>query len=133
MSKEKPKVGQILYSLNVGNAARNTEQTITPVQVTEVGRKYFTIQHMNEDGTLWKIKGTKLHHLDTWDEKTEYCKNSKLYSDPQEWYDEKESDNLLKRILAYFDQRGVFSYKRQYSLPLLREVDALISKEEEGV
>lgn len=38
----KPKLGDILYSLNINNAARNVKQELTEVTVTKVGRKYFT-------------------------------------------------------------------------------------------
>lgn len=41
MSKPTPQVGQTLYSLNIGNAARNCEQKLKPVIVRKVGRKYF--------------------------------------------------------------------------------------------
>ena len=42
--KTKPVVGQVLYSLNVGNAARNCGQVLTPVTVVSVGRKYFKVK-----------------------------------------------------------------------------------------
>lgn len=41
MNREKPKVGDVLYSLSIGNASRFTEQKLTQVKVTKVGRKYF--------------------------------------------------------------------------------------------
>ncbi len=45
----KPAVGQVLYSLNVGNAARGRERVLTPVVVIKVGRKYFTCRPEGKD------------------------------------------------------------------------------------
>ena len=39
--KNKPEVGQKLFSLNIGNSARNVEQTLSNVTVTKVeGQDY---------------------------------------------------------------------------------------------
>ena len=94
--KEKPEVGQTLYSLNIGNAARYCEQVLTPVTVTKVGRKYFTIG----EGRI-----ATQYHLDTWHEKTEFSAGSRIYRSPQEWADEKEADSLAGRIHDVFRVR----------------------------
>lgn len=59
--RKKPEVGQVVYSLNVGNAARNREQVLTPLKVTKVGRKYFTAL---EDGYPDHL--SVQFHIDSW-------------------------------------------------------------------
>ena len=82
----KPEVGETLFSLNIGNAARNSEQVLTPVVVAKVGRKYFTVR----EG--WKE--TK-YRLSDWLQVTDYSPDSCLYESEQEWEDE-----TLSRVLA---------------------------------
>jgi hypothetical protein len=93
---EKPKVGQKLYSLNVGNAARHTESKLTEVVVKKVGRKYFTCGV--EDKTFFDIQ----YHLDNWREKTDYSPVSRLYKGPQDYEDEKEAQAICKFVGDYF-------------------------------
>uniref|UniRef100_A0A6M3J5B1 Uncharacterized protein n=1 Tax=viral metagenome TaxID=1070528 RepID=A0A6M3J5B1_9ZZZZ len=95
---EKPEVGQILYSLNVGNAARRSEQNLTPVEVVKVGRKYFTCKP--EGGSRYS---ETQYHLDDWTEKSDYSVNSVLFTSPQEWEDEKESIQICKKIWKAFE------------------------------
>lgn len=114
---EKPKVGQILYSLNVENAARGREQVLTPVKVVKVGRKYFTCK---ENGSPWKTQ----YHIDGWREKTDYPPNSKLYRNPQEWEDEKQSDTLLNGIRIAF---RLWSGKK-YTLDQLRRIKEIMEE-----
>lgn len=110
-----PTVGQRLFSLNVGNYARNTEQKLTPVIVSKVGRKYFTCKR--EDYHL-----ETQYHLEDWREKTEYCVNSALYESEQAWEDEKEAAQLCKQI------HQAFEYGRNPNLPVstLRQIAALL-------
>ena len=113
MSKDKPKVGDILYSLNVGNAARNTEQVLTPVEVTKVGRKYFYA------GEGWR---ETQYHIDDWCENTNYSARSLLYKTEQEWYDEKESTAICRYISKSFDYSR---NKLGLSLDQLRRIEAI--------
>lgn len=92
--RTKPNVGQILYSLNVNNAARNTKQELTPVTVTKVGRKYFTCTFRGG----WQVD----YHISGWHEKTEYINDSLLYESEQEYQDDVERDNLLILLRATF-------------------------------
>jgi hypothetical protein len=96
--REKPKVGQTLYSLNVGNAARGVQQKLTPVKVIKVGRKYFTCRP--EGGSRWL---EMQYYLDRWNEKSDYSANSVLYSNPQEWEDEKEAAEICHFIYKFFN------------------------------
>ena len=119
--KPKPYVGMELFSLNVGNAAgRYREQKLTPVEVTQVGRKYFTCKT--------ELGRELIYHIGTWAQKSEYIATSVLYADPQEWEDEKESRNICTEIYKAFDY-GHNSKK----LPLskLREIKAIIDRLEE--
>lgn len=116
----KPKVGQRVFSLNIGNAARNCAQVLTPYVVTKVGRKYFSARR-EDDKTGWT---TKQYYLDTWYEKTEYSANSRIYEDPQQWEDEKERDDILNQL------RKACSHghrKLQLSLAQLREIAKIVS------
>lgn len=113
--KEKPRVGQILYSLNVGNAARFGEQKLRPVEVTKVGRKYFTC-----GSGIW---GTQ-YYIDGWAQKTEYSANTRLYATEAEWEKEKEKNNLSGKMREFFNRDG----ERKLSLEQLRAIDEVIEK-----
>ena len=89
------KLGQTLYSLNVGNACRRTEQKLTPCEVSKIGRKYFEI--------IFKDHWRPIQfHIDTWSEKTEYTSSYCLYTSPQEWEDEKKSEAIYTDISKNF-------------------------------
>ena len=90
---EKPKVGQTLYSLNIGNAARHKKQELTPVVVTKVGRKYFT---------AGEGRRVTQYHLDSWREKSEYTPDSRLFVSRQAWEDEKEINRIGRKIYKSF-------------------------------
>lgn len=112
--KNKPFIGQTLFKLNVGNAARHIPQVLTPVKVTKVGSKYFTI------GEGWEAKQ---YHLDDWSEKTEYSAESNLYLSEQEYLDEQEEIEICREISRAFDKG-----KNSKFLPLsrLREIKDII-------
>lgn len=117
---KKPTVGQTLYSLNVGNAARGREQKLTPVVVTKIGRKYFTAI---KDPDGFPIE--RPYRLDTWMENSNYAANEKLYETEQEWKDEKEARALSKTIGAAFE---CGRNKTEISLPWLRKIMAIIEE-----
>ena len=116
--KRKPKLGEILYSLNIGDDVRNRKQELTPVEVIKVGKKYFSC---SERGLPF-IK----YHIDTWRQKTEFSENSRLYENPKEWEDEKESNRIKLRILDIFSRpisvRGI-------SLGSLKKIEEIINSE----
>ena len=118
MNKPNPIVGQTLYRLNIGNAARNREQVLTPVIVTKVGRKYFTAQ---PDDKSYEARD---YHLGSWRQKTEYSADSELYTDPKEWEDEKAALEISKRIRREFDH---FS-KPSQTLDQLRRIAAILDE-----
>ena len=97
--REKPKVGQKLFSLNIGNSARNREQVLTPVVVKKVGRKYFTCGPEGKEQPWMQTE----YHLDTWKEKTDYSADSKLYESEQEWLDKKECSKICRYIYEQFN------------------------------
>jgi len=114
----KPEVGQQLFSLNIGNAARNIEQKLTPVEVVRVGRKYFTCKGVGRGGETKYL-------LDGWGENTKYCVKSRIYADEQSYHDEKERRDLYSEI------RDVFSHYRgtkDFSLEQLREIHDIIAR-----
>jgi len=113
MSKPKPEIGQVLYSLNVGNAARYKPQELTPATVTKVGRKYFTT------GEGWQ---SEQYEIETWKQKTDFIASSQLYSSEQEWEDEKEA----RSIASYIENH--FRHGQGYGAPLasLREIKNII-------
>jgi hypothetical protein len=115
--KPKPVVGQELFVLNIGNAARWEAQELRPVSVVEVGKKYFTVE------TADQYKFKTRFHIDTWSEKTNrspcYC----LYETAQEWEDQKEANALLSAIRKeYFD---IYSRTR-LSLQQLRKIAEIV-------
>ena len=120
MKKEKPIVGQVLYSLNVGNASRSVEQELTPVIVKKVGRKYF---YVNKKGysDYYEIQ----YYIDSWKEKTETCQNHILYLDKKTYEDEKETEKICSFIASSFSYG---SNNKKLSLGALREIEAIIKK-----
>ncbi len=92
--RPKPTVGQTLFDLNVGNAARRGPQVLTKVVVTKVGRKYFTCK---EPGDPAWYDGTE-YHLGDWRERTSYSSEHQLYVSEQEREDEAEADVLTARL-----------------------------------
>lgn len=121
----KPTVGQTLWMLNVGNAARRDPQALTPVVVEKVGRKWFTVN----------IKGSRSRYdserfsLDGWEQDNGgHVVNYTLYTCPNDWQMEQEAKNLWNRIRAVTDH-----YTRpRLSLTCLRGIVALIDKETTG-
>ena len=110
----KPEVGETLFSLNIGNAARNSKQVLTPVVVAKVGRKYFTVGA--------GLKETK-YRLSDWRQVTDYSPDSCLYEFEQEFEDE-----ALSRILAGAIGEA-FKYGRNIrALPLesLRQIYSIV-------
>lgn len=116
MNKPKPKVGDTLYSLNIGESARYRESKLAPVKVFYVGRKYFTAGE--EEYRMLAVK----YRIDDWSEESNFSPNSKLYSSPQEWEESKEIDKLSKNIAA------AFQYGRNPGLTLeeLRTINAML-------
>ena len=111
--KRKPTVGQRMFSLNVGNAARHRDQVLTPVVVSKVGRKYFTAKRDNEYGIETEYR------LDDWRENHEFSPNSKLYETKEEWEDEKECERLLDTIHKTFDHGAGCN---RFKLETLRQI-----------
>jgi len=113
---DKPKVGQTLYSLNVGNAARNVEKKLTPVIVRKVGRKYF---YCSKSGRSY----VRRYYLSDWREECGgYCADSFLYNSVQEYEDEKKAEAIKKKIQDVFrwDSRVVVH------LTALIEIDKIL-------
>ena len=114
----KPKVGETLYLLNVGNAARWNPQVLIPVVVTKVGRKYFVTGEGYQ---------ARQFHLSDWTENTQYSATARLYESEQDWADEKESARLCGDIGKSFEYG---KNRRGLSLDVLRKIHGLL--EEDG-
>lgn len=116
----KPTVGETLYSLNIGNAARNREQVLTPVQVKKVGRKYFWCGDNNNE-YMWKK-----YHIDGWEQENRgYIADSFLYESHEQYANEQEEANICKRIYE------AFSYGKnvkKLTIEELRYIDKMISR-----
>ena len=116
---EKPKVGDILYSLNIGNAARHRKQELKPVEVKKVGRKYFTV---GDEGKGW---WEQQYYIENWRTKTEYSPDSRLYGTVREYEDEKETYRICKKL------KDCFQYGRNnlsLSLDKLRNIESIVDK-----
>lgn len=115
--KTKPLVGQKVFVLNIGNAARRQKQVLTPGIVTKVGRAYFSVQREGwSDATEYR--------LDSGCEKTQYTADSCVYESEQEWLDEKETRDIYAHL------REVFGYNvtKQIPLSVLRTIDQLVKQ-----
>lgn len=115
--KLKPTIGQILFSLNVGNVARRgVEQKLTKMTVTKVGSKFF---YCVPDGWRTEIA----FYVETWREKTAFCVNHKLYETEQQWLDEKEANDIFSWLRkTYF---ATFS-QNKFTLEQLRKIQELL-------
>ena len=111
----KPVVGETLWMLNVGNAARGVPQTLTPSKVTKVGKKYFSVA----EG--WR---ETQFHLEDWREKSEYSATCALYESEQAWKDEVESEKLCREIGTAF-QYG--RNAKELSLPSIRAIHGILT------
>lgn len=120
--RPKPKVGQILYRLNTGNNAIYVPQVLTPVVVSKVGRKYFTVKKQDSTSGF-----ESEHYLDGWYEKTDYSANYVLYESPQVWEDEKEAKVLCDRIEKAFK----YGHNPNLSVAALRRIVGIVEKERE--
>jgi hypothetical protein len=119
---EKPVVGQVLFSLNVGNAARNRQQVLTPVEVIKVGRKYFTT--MPVGGDLDRRWNHTQYHIDGWSEKSDYSKNSRLYATEIEWEEEKEAGDIRDRLRDLF----TWNTRKSVGIDKLRRIAAILDE-----
>ena len=122
--KRKPVVGETLYRLNIGNAARVREQKLVPVEVKKVGRKYFKCGLKSEDEWQWVE-----YHLDTWKQKSKYFAGYCLYETEQEYLDEVEHGQLHRVIRENFNGSNLFG--NNMTLSQLRRIAAIIDEAEE--
>ena len=117
--KRKPILGETLYDLNVGNAARRGRaQILTPVVVKTVGRKYFTCAPAEG-----QYRPETTYALEDWKQKTEYCRDHQLYETAQEWEDEKEAGEIHAKLRAEFNHYG----KCSVPLETLRAIKSLLA------
>lgn len=99
MKRYPPKIGDRLFSLNIGNAARRSKQELTPAIVTNVGRIYF---YACREGFYSVVNK---YRIDNWQQHSEYLANSKLYATEQEYQDELETNRLYKEICSIFESK----------------------------
>lgn len=117
--KRKPILGETLFDLNIGNAARRgIPQILTPVTVKTVGRKYFTCAP--SEG---QYRPETTYKIESWEQKTEFCRDHKLYETVQEWEDERESAAIRAEIRAKFSHYG----ECDVPLELLRAIKSLLA------
>ncbi len=113
--RKKPKIGQTLYSLNVGSAASyGREQNLTPVTVMKVGRKYFYCK----EGDYCETR----YDLETWEETGQNI-GSVLYLNAEEWEDAKEADRICYFIAKSF---GSNQNMKDLNFKTLQDIEKLI-------
>lgn len=116
--KTTPVVGQTLYDLNVGNAARRSPQVLTPVVVASVGRKYFKAGPVGcSEYQLIQF------NLEDWSEVSNYSANHNLYQSEQEYADEKEASEICDQLRTLF-MRG--HNHKNIPMESLRKIKALL-------
>lgn len=117
--KRRPIVGETLFDLNVGNAARGRAQILTPVEVISVGCKYFTCAPK-----AGAYRPETRYKIDDWrEENSGYSPNHALYETEQEWLDQKEAHALRNKIRKTFDVYG----DSKIPLDTLRAIQALLA------
>lgn len=101
-----PVKGQILYSLNIGNAVRHRKQELTPVTVMKVGRKYFYCAKESYEN----IEGCWIKYdMETWRNVSDYSATSQIYSSAAEWENKKELENMTQEIRNILGSYGSFN------------------------
>lgn len=123
---EKPRVGDRLFRLNVGNAARRGGQKLTPVVVVKVGTKFFSVSPDEFADRTSSHMWTEFKLAD-WREKTNYTPNHALYRTEQEWLDEQEFHRTWTTLRETFASYG--SPKTALSLGQLRRIVAILNEE----
>ena len=117
-----PVVGQVLFSLPIGNACRPSlvERKLTPVVVTKIGRKYFDT--VSQEHPTWR---GERYELGSWKQDTGgYSATSYLFTTEQEWFDENEADQLNKAISKKFE----FNMNHGLNLDQLRRINAILNE-----
>jgi hypothetical protein len=123
-SKRKPIVGETLYSLNVGNAARKgVPQVLTPVKVVSVGLKLFRCRPEDNLDSEWCEVA---YRLEDWREHSEYSATFVLYQTEQERLDEVESFTLSKKIGEAFEWGR---NKANLSIERLRRISSILDEQ----
>ena len=118
----KPKIGDTLYRVNIGNAARREKSQLHPCTVAKVGRKYFTTVDVNND------REANTFHIDGWWEKTEYPATSKLFASAQAFHDEKERNDLARKLSRHF---RYINAVQKTPLNVLREIAKLLNLQDD--
>jgi hypothetical protein len=96
--KDNPMVGQKLYSLPAGNAARGVKRKLKPVTVSKVGRKYFYCDHFKDDPFPTR------YYLDTWKQESGgFSPTSFLYASEAEYEEEKEAFAIAGTLCKSFE------------------------------
>ena len=114
--REKLKVGQKVFVMRIGNAARGLkEPKITEEIISVVGNKYFKLEgfrreRFNIETMLNDGKG--------------YISNYAVYLTMQEIQDENEYCDLQKKMMTYFDHYS--SYKP--TLDQLRRINSIVEE-----
>lgn len=114
-----PKVGQTLWlrRLKIYHGRHIEDQSLEPVIVRKVGRKYFSCSKEDHPTLLIEF------HLDSWRQKSEYSPDYALYGSAQELADEIEATQLAIDIADAF----VYGQNlRGLSLDVLRQIAAII-------
>lgn len=118
----KPVVGQTVYSLNVGFAARGKAKKLTEYTVSKVGRKYFKLKGENGMETYCRFR------ISDWKEDTEYTPEHKLYPSEKAWEEDKELIELSKYISGFF--RSCFGARAEdLTIEQLRKIKSIIDGE----
>lgn len=114
---KEPVIGQIMYRLNINNAARGREQELTEVKVIEVKRKYFTV-------SAEICPFTSIHHLEGGYEKSDYSPDYEIYESAEKWHEKKECKVIGMAISNSFN----FGNSR-FSYDQLKKVESILYPE----
>lgn len=91
-------VGQVVYSMPVGNAARGRTVSLSPVVVRKIGRKW--VQCSSEANPAYL---TSYDIQRGYDDPKGFSSHSRIVLDAQQWEDEKEAARLVGEIRRAFD------------------------------
>lgn len=127
MSKNKPKVGDRLFSENCGNACgRGRPKKLTEVEVVKVGRKYFQTCQIDRLEYYPESTYTVMrYHISDWKEVGNYTPISRLHESQGAFHDQQERRKLLDEVKSFIGGWGDIPL----NLDQVRRISAIIKEE----
>lgn len=126
-TRRKPVVGEPLIRVSTGNLLHGgRKQEVLAVHVASVGKKYFTTEATPVPSLLnvRHYPRQVTHHIDTWEQKTEYCRDWILYESMQEFLDASDASRIRAEVRKLFGDYGA----RRLTVDQLRRIWGIVEE-----